>query len=49
MNNISLSQIQQLEMKMHRLVDRISQLEWQNQELTQRVLELEKQLETVEA
>lgn len=49
MNNISISQIQQLEMKMHKLVERIGQLEYANQALTQRVAELENQTETTEA
>lgn len=40
MANISLSQIQQLEMKMHKLVDRIGQIEFQNEQLKKEINEL---------
>lgn len=41
--------IQQLEMRLHALTDRISKVEHENQVLKQRVAELEKRQQPVEA
>ena len=49
MTSYSLSQIQQLEMKLHKISDRLGRIESENQQLKQRVVELEKQQEKTEA
>jgi FtsZ-binding cell division protein ZapB len=40
MTNYSLSQIQQLEMKIHKVVDRIGRVEFENEKLKKQIEEL---------
>ena len=49
MNTMALSQIQQLEMRMHKMADRMGALEHMIQQLVARIEELEKTNKPVEA